>query len=146
MKLGFNLIVRIKDADAGSVFKISTYGLAAGLGLVDKIREKFPDSGAVESFSLQEWEFMHIPGLPKASGLYPARGDGKWTIPISEEQAKASGRFTDSFFAYTEMTKAQFKEVASLRISSTGATPEIDSRLVYEIWEGSGFACEAEQL
>ncbi len=137
MRVALLLLARIKDVSSEQVFKGSTYGLPVGLALVDGIRSVAPEV-QMEDMKVLGWDLTQDGKVVATSEQIT--GQGQWEIPLSENQARKSGRYENRSIVAAEFNLEDFKDVVAIRFCKDGsARVSIDRGKLFEKWGESDY-------
>jgi hypothetical protein len=137
MRVALTLLALIKGVSSEQVFKGSTYGLPVGLALVDGIRAVAPDV-KLEDMKVLGWDLTQDGGIVTTSEHIT--GQGQWEIPLTEDQARQSGRFANRGIVAAEFDLEDFKDAVAIRYCKDGsAHVSIDRGKLFEKWGESNY-------
>lgn len=139
------LAVRIDDTDAaGHIHRFDAYGLPYGVALIDRVRNVCPNIAASD-IGIFEWALARNGEVSIPS--YDICFSEGWSLPLSEEQARKSERFSNKFIVVTRLPKNAFAKAVSMKISKEGhITPTVDIDIVFRLWEEGGFLELADMM
>lgn len=122
------LAVHIQDCRAiCDIHSLDAYGLPYGISLIDRVRDACPNIAASD-IGIFEWALL-MNGEVSVPNCDICLSEG-WTLPLSEGQARRSGKFDNRFFVVTQLTTETFAKAVGMQISKDGQVT---------LWEEGGF-------